>query len=260
MRRQFQQYFEANLAEFEFFEPEFAMKNYFSEPDAEPFDIAEFEQLVGDLSHSIVLFPESPGSIAEMGYFSAVPALAKKTILAMDSSKQKYDSFISLGPAKKIQEKSRFHPNIQFDYACPDFDVVAERIHRFPLGMKKKAFSIGKFSEMPAFEIFGLVRELVALMTIATLEDVEFLLRGLFSGIIAPSTVKKITSILVGSGHLFETGDFGHLAVNHKTNAILEIREGFKEAREELLLMLAANYPDVQPEFLLILMEARDAD
>ena len=83
MRKRFQTYFGENLGEFEFFKPEFAMKNYFSEEDNQPFDIADFEKLVGELSHSIVIFPESAGSYAETGYFSAVPELASKTILAL---------------------------------------------------------------------------------------------------------------------------------------------------------------------------------
>lgn len=259
MRKRFQGYFAANLSEFEFFEPEFAMKNYFSDVDDEPFDIAEFEELVGDLSHSIVLFPEGPGSYAEAGYFSAVPALAQKTILVMDSSEQKSDSFLMLGPAKKIQERSRFHPNIQIDYENPDFALVEERIRRYPLTKKKKAFKIVPLSKMPAFELFALIREIVVLMTIATLDDLEFIMRGLFSGIIAPSRIKKITSILVGSGHLFEVGDFGHLAVKKNLNSILVIRDGAIERKEELLLTLASIYPDAEPEFLQLLMDGRDA-
>lgn len=235
------------------------MKNYFSETDEEQFDVTDFENLVGELSHSIVLFPEAPGSFAEAGYFAAVPALANKTILAMDSSRQKADSFISLGPAKKIQECSRFHPNIQINYAGPDFDLVAERIRRYPLSKKKKAFTIRKFSEMPSFEVFALIREIVSLMTICTLDDLQFIMRGLFSGTISPSKVRKITSILVGSGHLLEVGEFGHLTIRGEMNSILEIREGAKEAREEILLTLASLYPDAEPEFLQLVTDARDA-
>ncbi len=259
MRKRFQDYFRFNLSEFEFFEPEFAMNNYFSGIDVEPFDIADFEELVGDLSHSIVLFPEAPGSFAEAGYFSAVPALAEKTILAMNSSKQKRDSFISLGPAKKIQEQSRFHPNIQIDYENPDFGMLAERIRRYPVNKKKKALDILPFGKMPAFELFALIREIVSLLTVATVEDLEFTLRSLFSGHISSSRIRKITSILVGSGHLFELGDFGHLAVRSSRSSFMEIREGTKGSRDELLLTVASLYPDAAPEFVQLVSDARDA-
>lgn len=259
MRQRFRTYFESNLSEFEFFEPEFAMSNYFSDVDVEPFDIADFEESVGNLSHSIVLFPEGPGSFAEAGYFSAVPTLAAKTILAMDASRQRSDSFISLGPAKKIQETSRFHPNIQIDYANPDFGLIAERIRRYPLNRRKKSFNVNKFTAMSEFELFALIREIVSLMTIATLDDIQFILRGIFSGIVATSKIKQITSILVGSGQLFEVGEFGHFSVKSNLSPILEIRDGATEAKEELLLTLASMYPDAEPEFMPLISDARNA-
>ena len=68
------------------------MENYFQEMSEEPFNIAQFEEIVGDLSHAIVVFPEAPGSYAETGYFSKVSNLYKKTVLALDAPRQKSDS------------------------------------------------------------------------------------------------------------------------------------------------------------------------
>ena len=259
MRKRFKQYFDENLSDYEFFQPEFAMNNYFSDADVEQFDIADFEQLIGDLSHSIVLFPEAAGSFAETGYFSAIESLAKKTILALDSLRQDADSFISLGPAKKIQECSRFQPNIQIDYNIPDFATIAERIRRYAVNGRKKSFSIAKFSDLSPFEQFALIREIVSLLTIATLDDIEYLLRGLFSGVISRSSVKKVTSILVGSNHLVEFGVFGHYAINRNTKSVLEIRDGAVTAKEEIQLSLATAYLEAEREFLAVLTEARDA-
>ena len=130
MRVQFRKFCEANAGEFDIFFPEYAMENYFKEMSEEPFNIAQFEEIVGDLSHAIVLFPEAPGSFAETGYFSKTKALYKKTILALDAPRQKSDSFISLGPAKMINEGSNYHPNVQIDYKAPDFDQIIDRIRR----------------------------------------------------------------------------------------------------------------------------------
>ena len=58
MRTKFETAFETLLPEYEFFKPEFAMENYFSFGDTEPFDIADFESMVADL-HSAVLFPNA---------------------------------------------------------------------------------------------------------------------------------------------------------------------------------------------------------
>ena len=86
MRSRFENAFEGLLADYEFFKPEFAMENYFSFGDTEPFDIADFETMVAELSLAIVVFPEAPGSFAELGYFSGQDALTAKTVLALDSN------------------------------------------------------------------------------------------------------------------------------------------------------------------------------
>ena len=133
-------FFGENLKEYVFFQPEFAMENYFSQVGTEPFDIAEFEEIVGDLSCVIVLFPEAAGSFAEAGYFSAIEPLAKKTLIALNIEFQAIDSFISMGPAKRFSELSVYRPEIQLDYSNPDFSIISDRIRRFNPVRKKKHF------------------------------------------------------------------------------------------------------------------------
>ena len=102
MRPKFCEYAKSELPDFEIFQPEFAMKDYFSEAGTEPMDLADFESLIGALSHAIVIFPEAPGSYAETGYFSNVRELANKTILVLNQQYQSNDSFVMMGPARKI--------------------------------------------------------------------------------------------------------------------------------------------------------------
>lgn len=106
MRPRFRKYVEKNAAEFDIFHPEFAMENLLTSRLSEPFDIADFESSIGNLSKAIVIFPEAAGSFAETGYFAAIPSLAKKTILVLDANYQAHDSFISQGPASKIDNAS----------------------------------------------------------------------------------------------------------------------------------------------------------
>lgn len=254
MRKKFQNVFPEILPDFKYFEPEFAMNDYFTLGDNQPFDISEFEEIIGQLSHSIVLFPEAPGSYAELGHFSTVPALAEKIVLAMDTAYQEEDSFISLGPAKKIQARSIFQANIQMDYKNPDFTTISNRlVNRKPLNKTLEAFAIAKFSEMSAFQVFALIREIVSLLKIATTKDIEFILRSIFAGHIEPSTVKKIISILVGSGYLSPVGDFGHLAPSDGNPAFLFIREGAKTAHKVLRIDIAAILTTAEEDFRAIL-------
>lgn len=261
MRRKFQDEFEALLPEFEFFEPEFALKNYFGLGDVTPFDISEFEEFVGELAHSIVLFPEAPGSFAETGYFSAREALAQKIILAIDGKRQRNDSFISLGPAKKIHDASIFQPNIQFDYDAPDFSVIATRIcERSPLSKYRCSFEVKSFAETTTFELFSLIHQLVDLLVVATVEDVEFFLRSIYQGHLSTSKVKKILSILVGSKRLGSVGEYGHLKVINGRAPFMRIREGFKTQYTELTVKISQALVTSDQEFLLLLGGEAHAD
>lgn len=261
MRRRFQAEFPTILPGFEFFEPEFAMKSYFTLGDQIPFDISEFEELVGQLSHSIVLFPEAPGSIAETGYFSAIPELAQKIVLAVDGTRQRSDSFISLGPAKKIHDASRFQPNIQFDYDNPDFTVISNRIiERAPLHRTKQHFEVKAFAEATTFELFALIQQLVSLLVIATIEDIEFFLRSLYDSQISSSKVKKVVSILVGSKRLVEVGDYGHLTVPEGVEPFLQLRDGFKTTNVSITIDISALFFSAEPELKALFEGLSDAD
>lgn len=237
MRVQFETFFPSRLNEYEFFKPEFAMENYFSFGDTEPFDIADFETMVADLSLAIVLFPEAPGSFAELGYFSAHAALSAKTLLALDLNHQRKGSFISLGPAKKISGTSVFGSPIQMDYKNPDFTLVSTRIteHARITGRKRK-FAPDEFDNLTSFELFALVHRIVDLLVLATGDDIESILRSMFKSNIRPSRVKKIISILIGSGRLKEIGDFGHLATSGNRPFALTLVDGAKTELTEISL------------------------
>lgn len=251
MRPRFEKAFANILPEFEFFEPEFAMNSYFSLGVDEQFDIADFEELVAQLSHAIVLFPEGPGSFAEAGYFAAIEPIAKKTILAIDSSRQKKDSFLSLGPAKKIQAISEFHPNIQIDYKNPDFQIIADRIrNRKPLKHTKKAFVAEKFSSLPEYEVFCLIEHLIDFLGISTPEDIEFLLKAVFKNRIQSNRIRKIISILHGSKRIKEVGDFGHLTSTTGRSATMDLKDGFVTEEQVLRIEISAMALSSEAEFI----------
>lgn len=254
MRRLFQNEFDALLPGFEFFEPEFAMRKYWTMGDSEPFDITTFEELISDLSHSIVIFPEAPGSLAETGYFSAKPEIAKKILLAINSEHLAKDSFISIGPAKKIADVSIFQPNIQFDYDNPNFELISQRLKdRAPLHPTRRTLELRPFSEMENFELFAITQNLVSLLVIATIEDIEFFLRGMFKGHIALSKTKQIVSILVGSKRLKEVGQYGHLKINDDKKVILQIKDGAKTAHDVLRVNTSSVLLTADQEFSALL-------
>lgn len=250
MRHKFKTYCENQHSEYEIFFPEFAMNNYFSNVEIEPFDIADFETLIGDLSHAIVIFPEAPGSFAETGYFSLHPMLSKKIILAMDAQYQSKDSFISMGPAVKINAASRFNPNIHIRYNSPLFSDVIDKIKRVPLPSQRKNLSLGKFKDQSSYEIFCIAHKLFSIMRIATIQDIIFVFKSLFGGHISDTKVKQITSILVGSNYLISVGKYGHYYANPQKKDLLTLKTGFSKDEKEVRLELLSIFNSGDVEFL----------
>lgn len=259
MRPQFSEYCKTTIPEFTIFFPEYAMNDYFSSSIPEPFDIAAFEMLVGELSHAIVIFPEAPGSFAETGYFSAIERLSSKTILALDAARQLNDSFINMGPAKKIADNSVFQPNIQIDYANPPFNYITTRIKSRGTSTNKKLFIVQKFTEHSAYEQLCIIHKIVSILTIATIDDILYVLRGIYKSHISEPRARHISSILVGAGFLVRVSDYGHYALSDKSEPLLETRSGYIEQESSIRLELAELYEGADPEFLAIVEDSSNA-
>jgi hypothetical protein len=106
---------------------------------------------------------------------------------------------------------------------------------------------------MESFELFAIIQSLVSLLGIVTVDDIEFFLRGLFSGHIGTSKTKQIVSILVGSSRLVEVGDYGHLRTSGEDNLTLKIKDGAKTERDVLRVDLSAVYLGADSEFCSLL-------
>ncbi|MCG9915756.1 MAG: retron St85 family effector protein [Phenylobacterium sp.] len=260
MRTRFRQYCAAHLSEFEIFFPEFAMKDYFSSSIPEPFDIADFEYIVGELSHAIVIFPEAPGSFAETGYFSAIDKLSEKTILALDAPRQEFDSFISMGPAKKIAAKSIFQPNVQMDYQEPTFELVASRIRRLSVAKNRKLLKVERFNDLTAFELFALIHRIVTILSIATIDDIIYIMRGIFKSIVSVSKIRHMASILVGCEYIKSIGKYGHYYARKDKSTLLEVRSGFVNQETDIRILLAGIYEVGDSEFIEIIEASMNAD
>lgn len=225
------------------------MNDYFSGPITEQFDIADFENLVGRLSHAIVIFPEAPGSFAETGYFCLVDELSRKTILVLDSKYQNQDSFISMGPARKIARASVFEPNILMDFKKPKFQDVLDRLHRInPTNSKRRMITDSKINEHE-YDAFCLIMKSVDLLQIATFSDILYILRAVTKSQIKPPLARKISSILVGAKYLVQVGDYGHYRVNPLKRPLTSVRDGFAGAETQLRLAIATLIQSGDQEF-----------
>ena len=256
MRMSFRNYCELNLPEYEIFMPESAMEFIFSDDLQKQFDLADFEELVGAMSYAIVVFPEAPGSYAETGYFSAITHLARKCILVMDLNQQIGDSFLSLGPAKKISECSIFHPNISLNYVEPEFATIVEKIRSKGKRKRKKHLTLDKFSDLSSYEIAAMLHAIVHMCGIATDTDIHYLLRAIFKNRLSIPKIQQLLSILVGSAYLRFIGEYGHLTSNTGKPPLATVRPGLKNEETNLRLSLAEAYQDGDPEFVALIEES----
>lgn len=86
--------------------------------------LLSLENILADSVDAIVLFPESPGSFAELGAFSNNPDLAKKMIVLANKKFKSHKSFINYGPNRLIRaSKTGKIININYD----DLDNVDEK-------------------------------------------------------------------------------------------------------------------------------------
>ncbi|KAB7739266.1 hypothetical protein F2P47_12555 [Parvibaculum sedimenti] len=131
MRPRFLSYATEELPHLRTFLAEVAQKDYITHPEPAFHNIAEFEDIIGEVSDCVVLFPESPGSYAELGYFAKNEELRKKLLVVNRTDLQGQDSFIALGPIELIDRHSNFRPAIQLQYKKkPQFHLIKERIEK----------------------------------------------------------------------------------------------------------------------------------
>ena len=249
MRQKFRVFCQKKKLPYEIFFPEFAMNDYFSGPVTEQFDIADFENLIGRLSYAIVIFPEAPGSYAETGYFCLVDDLAKKTVLVLDTAYQNRDSFISMGPARKIGRASVFEPNILMNFKKPKFQDIIDRLGRInPTQSRRRLITDSKVNENE-YDLFCLIYKTVELLQIATFYDILYMLRALTKSQLSQSLTRKISSIMVGADYLVQVGDYGHYRVNSAKLGLTSLRDGFTNTETQIRLAIATLFQTGDEEF-----------
>lgn len=59
-----------------------AIDEFLAAGDSGRLELNSFEELIAEVVDSVLIFPESPGSFAELGFFSAKEKILKKTLVA----------------------------------------------------------------------------------------------------------------------------------------------------------------------------------
>ena len=204
MRPRFLKFAEKELPNWHIFLAERALESLVSEDGAGPHDLDKIEKLIGQIADAIVLFPESPGSFAELGYFAKTPELAKKSLVISNHDFQGQDSFISLVPTHLIDAKSIYKPSIQLSYGKEvDFTPIRQRLAGRSR-QSRKSFQGGKRT-LTDREYFFVVFELIRIFRAITVDGIRYVVRSIFAHA-RIQTINQVVAILVGAELVSRSG------------------------------------------------------
>jgi len=91
--------------------------------------LLKLENILADSVDAIVLFPESPGSFAELGAFSNNEDLARKMIVISNKKYKSNKSFINYGP-NRLVKSSKTGKVLNINYEDLGDDVEKHKIYR----------------------------------------------------------------------------------------------------------------------------------
>jgi hypothetical protein len=208
---------------------------------------------LASLSDMVVVIVESPGTFAELGAFSHVPALRKKLLPIVDKKYISSTSFIRTGPLRWIDDDSEFKPTIYVPLAriLESVDEIEARLARIPL---QRAVKLSDLTTSPKHLLFFLC-DLVAVITPATLATIAHFLNRIAPGI---SSMGIDVGTLVGLG--VAMGLLRENSVISGGIASAFFSPAKKDALEHPYHRIAwVNLPSLRAEFLSALMSIPEA-
>ena len=207
MRPRFRAFAKERLPQWHIFIAERTWADLLSRDGAEHHNLGVIEDLIGQIADAIVLFPESPGSFAELGYFAKVQKLARKVLVVTDYAYQGEDSFIGLVPIPLIDSKSIYRPSIPLIYREEtDFSLIGQRLAN---RTKRRRQSFKRESRaLDEREYLFVVLELIRIFRVITVDGIEYVIKSIF-GHARIKTIKHVVAILVGTGLVSRCGPDG---------------------------------------------------
>ena len=132
--------------------------------------------LESDLAHIVSYVPiilESPGSIAELGSFVSNPIIFEKTQIYIEHEHYKKDSYIYLGPVKKLEDKMKERVMPYSKGATGELvRIIVENIEENTKPLHQKE----KLRKTDTSHHFLLICELVNILSVARVSEIKYLL------------------------------------------------------------------------------------
>jgi hypothetical protein len=208
LRKQFLQIAGEKLQGFRVFLAETAAKDVTHHADPRFLNIAEFERLLADVADCILIFPETPGSLTELGYFAALADIRKKCLVVNHFAFQGQESFINNGPLALFDSPdSIMRPTIHIDWTTvpPNLDLVCDRIRGRLATIRRKRINAIAFDSLDGKAKLAVLEELIYRFKILDVDSLLIVLRKVFSSTISVDAVRELVSILISSDYIIRT-------------------------------------------------------
>lgn len=246
MRHRFIKFAVQNLEQYRFLLVETAMKDLSDNTEEPEFiNIASFEELVADLTDCLLIFPESPGSIAELAYFSNTKA-AKKMLVVNDVNLQG-ESFINLGPIDIINKESSFKPALIMDYKTrpTDYSGIEGKLSRLSVSYSKK-LKINSKDSPSAKTLLYVIYEIISIFQYITIESILQCIKKLF-GKSNKEMTRYLLSILIASKYVHRSGeDNDFFSVSEKDASFLQFKgASLDEIKASVILYYQKYHPEI---------------
>jgi hypothetical protein len=167
LRQQFIQWAEHQLPNFICLLAEDAIKDNFVAGSRRFIDLARFESVIASIADCVLIFPESPGSFAETGFFSGSRNIRTKTLVINPNTEQS-DSFLNLGPIHTIDRFSFLRSTVHCGaLEAADFTQLGQRLRDRMTGSHRDQLEYRDFRQLSGKEKLSVVLEILRLLRLA---------------------------------------------------------------------------------------------
>ncbi|MGD0791276.1 MAG: retron St85 family effector protein [Terriglobales bacterium] len=162
-----------------------ALNNNFVGENREFVNLSQFESVVAFVADGVLIFPESPGSHAEIGFFSNSPRISRKTLVANLIEFQTEASFLNRGPIHQISsgKDPTFLPPVHLTKINGevDFAPIRDRLRsEFRDAREPQHLLYGKFGKLNFKERLCVTFEMIRLLEPVDLSTLRYVIGQCF--------------------------------------------------------------------------------
>jgi hypothetical protein len=186
-----------------------ALSDNFAGEGREFVNLSKFERIIADVSDCVLIFPESAGSYAEIGFFSHSD-VRKKTFVANLHEHQTRESFINLGPIDSITTITYVKPvYLTAHDGGIDFMPIKERLEsRVVMPEYRRRLHFAKFKELDYRQRIIVLFELLRMLQIADLNTLRFAMSECFESNLKAKEVKHLLRILLAASYIVRDREY----------------------------------------------------